>query len=97
MGYKIFWTEEAIHNLEEIVDYLRFKWTEKEVENFKAKLSRQIDLISINPTMFPISSHVPRLRKAVLSKQTSIFYEIQDSHIYLAYLWIHKKDIGKMK
>ncbi len=97
MDYKIFWTEEAIRNLEEIIDYLRFKWTEKEVENFKTRLSRQIDLISISPKMFPISSYIPRLRKAVLSKQTSVFYEIQDSHIYIAYLWIHKKDIGKIK
>lgn len=97
MGYKIFWTEEAIHNLEEIIEYLRFKWTEKEVENFKIKLSRQIKLISSNPTMFPKSSHIPRLRKAVLSKQTSIFYELKDTHIYLAYLWVHNKDIGKIK
>lgn len=97
MDYKIFWTQEAIQNLGEIIDYLRFRWTEKEVDNFKAKLSKQIDLISTNPTMFPISSNVPRLRKAVLSKQTSIFYEIQDSNIYLAYVWVHKKDLGKIK
>jgi plasmid stabilization system protein ParE len=97
MDYKIFWTDEAIHNLEEIIDYLRHKWTEKEVENFKTKLSRQIDLISTNPTMFPISTHVFRLRKAVLSKQTSIFYEIKDHHIYLAYLFVQKKDISKIK
>ncbi len=97
MDYKIFWTEEAIHNLEEIIDYLRFKWTEKEVNNFKNKLSRQIDLISTNPKMFPNSTHIPRLRKAVLSKQTSIFYEIKDNHIYLAYLFVNKKDIGSIK
>ena len=40
MDYKIFWTEQAIHNPEEIIDYLRFKWTEKEVDNFKTKLTK---------------------------------------------------------
>ena len=97
MDYKVFWTEEAMHNLEEIIDYLRFKWTEKEVDNFKTKLSRQIDLISTNPKMFPTSSYIPRLRKAVLSKQTSIFYEIKDNYIYLAYLFVNKKNIGRIK
>ncbi len=43
--YKIFWTEEAIQNLEEILDYLLRKWTQREVDNFKFKLSKQIDLI----------------------------------------------------
>lgn len=96
MDYKLSWSEESISNLEEIIDYLRHKWTEKEVESFKNKLSRQIDLIISNPKMFPVSSHVPRLRKAVLSKQTSIYYEISNSQIYLAYIFINKKDIGKI-
>ena len=96
MDYKVFWTEEAIHNLEEIINYLRHKQTEKEVDNFKIKLSRQIDLISKNPQMFPVSEYMPGLRKAVLSKQTSIFYEVRDYQIYLVYLFVNKKDIGKI-
>jgi len=43
MDYKIFWTKEAIRNLEEIIDYLYSKWTQREVDNFKTKLSKQID------------------------------------------------------
>ena len=34
MDYKIFWTEEAIRNLEEIVNYLLSSWTQK--ENFRS-------------------------------------------------------------
>lgn len=73
MSYEIFWTEEAIRNLEEIIDYLLSRWTQREVDNFKVKLSKQIDLIGRDPKMFPISTFQPRLRKAVLSKQTSVF------------------------
>ncbi len=73
MDYKIFWTEEAIQNLEEIINYLSINWTQREVDNFKLKLSKQIDHIKRNPRLFPISQFQPRLRKAVLSKQTSIF------------------------
>ena len=45
MDYKVFWTDEAIHNLEEILDYLIQNWTQKEVRQFKIKLAKQIDLI----------------------------------------------------
>lgn len=97
MDYKIFWTEEAIQNLEEIIDYLLTNWTQREVENFKAKLSKQIDLIKRNPRMFPISTFQPRLRKAVLSKQTSIFYEISDNVIYLVYVFVNYKNTERLK
>jgi plasmid stabilization system protein ParE len=62
MDYKLFWTEEAIRNLEEILDYLGANWTQKEVEGFKEKISKQLNLILINPKMFPVSSYYPRLK-----------------------------------
>ncbi len=97
MDYKIFWTKEAIRNLEEIIDYLYSKWTQREVDNFKTKLSKQIDLIRRNPKLFPVSSFQPRLRKAVLSKQTTIFYEVKNKTIYLAYIFVNYKSTDRLK
>lgn len=48
MDYKIFWTEEAIQNIEEIIYYLTIKWTQREVENFKSKPSKKIGQIALN-------------------------------------------------
>ena len=73
MDYKLFWSQESVTNLENILNYLSENWSKKESDNFKRKLSKQLDLIVQNPLMFPVSSYNPRLRKAVLSKQTSIF------------------------
>ena len=97
MDYKIFWTKEAIQDLEEIIDYLSTMWTQREVENFKTKLSKQINLIKMNPRMFPASIFQPRLRKAVLSRQTSILYETQDNVIYIAYLFVNQKSTDRLK
>jgi plasmid stabilization system protein ParE len=97
MDYKLFWSDEAVRNLEEILDDLNYKWTQKEVTNFKEKLNRQLELIISNPYLFPASQYKPRLRKAVLSKQTTIFYEIRENRIYLAYLHLNRKDIGRIK
>jgi len=95
--FKIFWTEEALVNLEDILNYLSSKWTKREIDNFKLRLSKQISLIQNNPKLFPLSDHNPRLRKAVLSKQTTIFYEVKDCEIYLLYLFNNKQDIDKIK
>ena len=32
--YKILWTNEAIKNLEKILDYLQKRWTRREMDNF---------------------------------------------------------------
>ena len=51
--YKIFWTDEAIRNLESILDYLTSRWAQKEVNKFKYQLGKQIELIQRNPRLFP--------------------------------------------
>lgn len=47
--------------------------------------------------MFPISSYQPRLRRVVLSKQTSIFYQVKNNVIYLAYIFINYKNTERLK
>jgi len=94
--FKVFWTDEAIENLQSIMDCLDCQWTQREIDNFKKKLAKQIELIETNPKLFPVSEYNPRLRKAVLSKQTTIFYEIADRMIYLVYLFNSRQDIGKI-
>ncbi len=93
MVYKLFWTEEATNNLEEILDYLIQRWSQKEVTYFKHRLKKHIELVSRFPFMFPVSQYNPRLRKAVLSKQTSVYFEVRGQSIYIIYLFVNKKDI----
>ncbi len=97
MDYELRWSDESVHNLEEILDYIKYKWTDKELNNFKNKLRHQLDLIVQNPYMFPASTIKQELRKAVLSKQTTIFYEIYNDIIFLTYLHVSKKSIGYLK
>ena len=97
MDCKVFWADEAIQNLGEILYYLIQNWSQKEVLQFKMKLARQIDLIMKFPQMFPVSEYNPKLRKAVLSKQTTLFYQVKENVIYLVYLFVNHKDIGRIK
>lgn len=97
MAYKLFWSDESLKNLKDIINYLESEWSEKEVIRFKLKLSKQLDLIIENPKIFPVSEFQPRLRKAVLIKQTTIYYEIWEYEIRIAYLFNNRMDINKIK
>jgi len=97
MDYKLFWSDEAQDNLSGIISYLESEWSEKELVSFKEKLSRQLELIAKNPRIFPVSEVQPRLRKAVLSKHTTIFYEVKGYEIHLAYLFSNRMDIKRLK
>ena len=97
MDYKLFWSNESLSNLDSIISYLESEWTEKELASFKRKLSKQLELIQKNPKLFPISKVQPRLRKAVLSKQTTIFYELREFEIHIAYLFNNRMDIKRIK
>ena len=48
-GYKILWTDHAISELKETIEYLENKWTERELRRFAAKLDHTIELISKSP------------------------------------------------
>jgi len=95
--YRIYWTSEAVRNLEAILDYLGSEWTQREVDNFKIKLKKQLRFIEINPKLFPVSFANPRLRRAVLSRQTTIFYEFTNQRIYLIYLFNNYKSRDILK
>lgn len=76
-GFRIDWSDEAINNLDSIIDYLTINWSDKEIRNFFRKLNRRLDIISKNPLSFPASDLRISIRRYVLTEQTSIYYELK--------------------
>lgn len=90
--YKLIWSEEALSNLENILFYLEKRWTAKEIRKFATLLDKKIDLLQQNPLMFPEVKKPEGLRKLVLSKQTSIYYKIQNQKIKIITLYDNRKN-----
>ncbi len=95
--HTVIWSEEAVRNLEGILEYLYSEWTQREVDNFKRLLSKQLLLISNHPLMFPISKFQPRLRKAVLMSKIIVFYEFKEKSIFLVYLFHTSQNPDKIE
>lgn len=96
-GYKILWTNNAISELEETIEYLEINWSEKELRKFSEKLDHTIELISKTPEIFPNSYEKKGIRKAVVEKHNSLYYRIKEKSIEIISLFSNQKNPDKKK
>jgi len=96
-GYKIQWSDRAISDLQHIIDYLLYKWTEKEVRNFVRKLDKRLELICVNLRQFPRTSKRKNVRRSVLTKHAVIYYETSTDIIRIVTLFDPRQDPNKLK
>ena len=96
-GYKILWTDHAIAELKETLEYLENNWTERELRRFSAKLDHTIELISKSPEIFPTSFEKKNIRKAVVEKHNNLYYRINKNTIEVVSLFSNKKNPYKKK
>ena len=93
---KLEFSSRSIKEIRNIVDYLNVKWSERISKNFLSKLKRNIDLIQLNPELFPVSEFED-LRKCVVSKQTSVFFIIKNNTIYIVSVFDTRQNPNKIK
>jgi len=69
-GYKIFWTNNALDELEKTIEYLETNFTRKELEKLSQKIENIVSLISQNPRLFPKSDKKDIYRVTILKFNT---------------------------
>ncbi len=94
--YKLIWSDEALSNLKSIITYLEKNWTDKEISKFAKNLDHQINLIAQNPRLFP-KVNKSEARKAVLSKQVSIYYVLARREIRILFVFDNRQTPKKLK
>lgn len=93
MAFQVKWTIEVEETFESIVAYLENHRTDREVVNFMVKTNHLPDQIRTNPKMFR-SSVMKSIRIGVITYQTSLFYQINESEntIVLLSFWDNRKN-----
>ena len=91
MDLKIVWTPDAEKSFSNIIDFIEAKWTGKEVKKFVSTVNNAVNQISITPEMFPASSQ-KNIRKAVLTKQNSLFYQVRKNEIVILIIWDNRQN-----
>ena len=91
-GYRILWTDRALSELEDTIDYLKRNWTERELEKFSQELDHTIELISKNPELFQVSTEKKTVRRAVISKFNNLYYREKNDAIEILSLFSNRRD-----
>ena len=93
-GYKILWTDFALKELENTIEYLEENWTEKEMQNLAVNIEETLILISQNPDLFQVSEVKKDIKRVVILN--SIIQCIIELRIIKLKLF-HFSQIGKIR
>jgi plasmid stabilization system protein ParE len=78
---KIIWSPEAKQDMENILDYLMFRWGIAVTSRFLFHTEKIINQIAKNPKQYPVFFYPKRIRKCVLTKQNTIYYRLINEKI----------------
>jgi plasmid stabilization system protein ParE len=96
-GYKVLWTDHAISELKDTIEYLEENWTERELSNFSGELDHTVQLISKNPELFQVSKKKKEVRKAVVARYNNLYYRTKNDTIEILSLFSNRQNPDKIK
>jgi len=89
---KIEYTDTYKETLSAIVEIIENDWGDKYVNRFLNQLDRVVAKIKTYPYLFQALPINQNYRRCVISKQTSLVYEVSDSKIILLYLFDNRQE-----
>lgn len=96
-GYKILWTDNALQELEATLNYLKEKWTAKELKNLAVALEKTLQLIAQNPYIFQASVEKKEIRRAVVLHLNTLYYRISENRIEILPFFSNRQSPKKRK
>ena len=89
-------TPRAKIEIQNVFDYLESKWNEKTKKKFSNNIKSIINLILENPELFPVSGINKKIRRAVISKQSSLYYHFDNKHIIVLSVFDNRQNPTKI-
>ena len=96
-GYKILWTDNALKELENTIEYLEENWTDRELRNLALKLEETLSYISQNPNLFQPSDVKKEIRRVVILAHNSLYYRVNKDQIEILSFFSNRQSPKKRK
>lgn len=94
-GYSIFWTDNALDELDKTFHYLEINFSQKELNHLANEIEKIIYLISKNPKLFPNSEFKNGTRKVVVAKYNTLYYRLKNETIEILSFFSNRQDPAK--
>lgn len=95
-GYSIYWTENALNELSDTINYLERNFTGKEIKKLVKHIENTIVLISRNLDIFP-KSEIKDIYKVVILKFNTLYYRTKDEQVQILSFFSNRQSLSKMK
>jgi len=98
-GYKVLWTDHALKELEETVEYLELNFSDVEIARLAKLIESTISNITQNPSMYPESSQAGGIRRAVVLRFNTLYYRLNfdNRQIEIVSFFSNRKDPDSQK
>lgn len=96
---EVIWSAKARITYFSVLDYLEKHWTKKEIIRFSYKTESVIRAIQKNPGIFPYSQKHRNIRRAIVDKNNSFYYQVDKANrkIYLLTFFDNRQNPQKLK
>jgi len=92
MNGKIEFSSAANETFKSIQLQILNRWGPTTLATFERKTLRTLDLISQSPLIYQSVEGNDKVRKAVIHKNCSVFYEIKPTEIRILYFWDNRQE-----
>lgn len=92
MALEVVWSARANSELDNVIEYILNKWTEKELKKFFNRLDNSLLHISRSPQMFPDFHLLKGVKYCVVSKQSTLYFKIESTQVIIISLFDNRRN-----
>ena len=92
MSLDIVYTPRSKETLKSVYDFINAKFGSGTADKFVSKAEKVVTLIAEYPLMFKASTIDKNVRIALITRQTSLFYQVTNNSIHLLFFWDNRQE-----
>jgi plasmid stabilization system protein ParE len=92
VNFTLTFSRQAKETYAAIQSQLNNRWGQTVLEKFEKKTVKTLDLILQSPLMFKSITDHPNIRKGLIHKNCSVFYEVKATEIEILFFWDNRQD-----
>jgi len=92
---ELIFSQRSLKEIKDISEFNIARWSSRVNLKFLQKLKSNFDILIINPEIFPPNKY-NKLRKCVVSKQTTIYYKIEKNQIVIVSVFDTRQNTTKI-
>jgi plasmid stabilization system protein ParE len=97
MAYEVIFSDELFEKLNVIIYYLENNWSKEVAETFLRTFYRRVDNLAYNPKAGIKTLKNPSVRKFVITKHNTLYYEIHENRIELLTIFFNVQNPKRNK